>query len=293
MLQDNQLLSQKTLFFKYLEERNLLMLKNVLPDSAEYFGASKKEFLKKLLYIDNQITLAGSEDKFAIVKHKKHVNTYYLKTPIISFCNKFIIDEVNGKILTIYNPSLKTSKLAIYILHPLEFFFEHDQRINFKPSHCYINQLNFCTNSYNKMVNNGFQILTVHDISVWIGNNEKIYQEVKQQFLMFRFNNFKILFKTLKYIYKKLKNVAKVLKAIETFPENDSEQMEKWIDDYYLLALYKLDTFKYNFVDVDLSKNIFKSSHYSNINFKGNEFLKFFEFNELYHKNYKQLKHVR
>ena len=282
--------TQKELFFYYLEERNLLMLKSVLPSNAEYFGVSKKEFLKKLSYIDNQITLAGSIEKFTILKHKKHINTYYLKTPIIEFRNKFIVEENEGKIIKIYNQYIKEDKHDIDSSHPLEIFFGDDYKIDFKPCHCYIKNLYKCNKAFKKLVNNTEQNLTVNDILLWVTENAKLYDEVKRDYLMFRFNNFKNLYRYLKLLIKELKNLKNVQKAMNTYSHNDLYALKKWLNDYNELAFQKINSFEDLFKEIDLSKDIFKSSLYSNIIFKGSEFQKILKFNELYSENLKQIK---
>ena len=285
-----QLLSQKEIFFLNIEKMNLSELEIFLPNSADYFGASKKEFLKKLKFIFNQITLAGRTDKLEIIKHKKHLNTYYLNYPTHNFSNKFIIIEIEGKIRKIYNSRLKLDKDDINNLHPLEIFFGDDQKINFKPCHCYIKNLSKSIISYNNIVNNEFRFLTVSDISLWLSENAKLYDEVKREYLMFRFNNFKNLYKYLNYLLKEIKNLKHIEKALNSNSSYDLCVIKKWLNDYNELAFCKVYSFDQNFVEIDLSKNIFKSSYYSSIAFVGSEFQIILKFNELYKENLKQIK---
>ena len=82
------------LFLQYLISKDLSILDKLLPNSGSYFGASKKEFLKKISYIAGQINLAGYSNKLKFIKHKTQLNTYFLIHPEFFYRNKFILEEV-------------------------------------------------------------------------------------------------------------------------------------------------------------------------------------------------------
>lgn len=283
---ESSTITQKEAFLKYLQTMDIDMLEMILDDSVIYFGASKKKFLEKLSYIFNQFKLGGGTGYLRIKQHKKQTNTYYLLLQIFSFANKFIIEEKEGYIIKIGATKIITSKDDIENLSPLEIFFGNDEKADFKPSNEYVMKLNRCTNAYKEVINNKIQILTREDISEWVKKHTLLYEEVKEEYLLFNYNDFKSLFFLFEYLLEVLQNYNEVKMALRSYSNIDTSSLHQWLADYNKLAFCKVLSFESDFSDIDVTNKTLKYNHRSNIYFKGDDFLEIVKFNELYHKHY-------
>ena len=281
-----QNITQKEAFLKYLERMDIEMLKIILDDSITYFGASKKTFLEKLSYIFNQFRLGGGKGYLKVKQHKKKINTYYLLLQIFCHATKFIIEEKNGNILKIYGNKIKTSKEDIESLSNFEIFFGDDEKIDFKPSNKYVMKLYSCTNAYEELVNDKIQILTSADIFRWLKTHEFLYEDVKDEYLLFKYNDFRNLFFMFEYLSEQLQNYKEVELALKSFDDSNTDSLHLWLADYYRLAFCKVLSFESSFSDIDLASKTLKHDFRSNIYFKGDDFFAIVKFNNLYNNHF-------
>lgn len=237
------------------------------------YSASKKTFLSKLSYIFYQVKIGGEYDYLKIKQHKKHNNTYYLLLRIFSYANKFIIEEKDGKIIKISGNKIKKSKEEIEDLSICEIFFGNDERVGFKPSTKYVMNLYRCTNAYEELVNDNIQILTKDDISEWIKKHTVLYEEVKEEYLLFKYNDFRNLFSMLEYLLEELQNYNEAKMALKSFNDSNKTSLNHWLADYQGLAFCNVMAFGSSFRDIDLTEEILKCSFQSNIYFRGDDFL--------------------
>jgi len=279
-------ITQKEAFLKYLQRMDIEMLEMILDDSITYFGASKKVFLEKLSYIFNQVKLGGSKGYLKIKQHKKKFNTYYLLLQIFSYANKFIIEEKKGIIIKIYGAKTKTSKDDIENVSHLELFFGDDEKKDFKPSNEYVMKLYRCTNAYEELVNDKIQILTSEDISQWLMKHTLLYEEVKDEYLLFKYNDFRNLFFMFECLLEELQNYKEVKIALKTFTDSNTTSLRQWLVDFNRLAFCRVLSFESSFSDIDIENKTLKYNYRSNIYFKGDDFLAIVKFNKLYHKHY-------
>lgn len=279
-------MTQKEAFLKYLERMDLEMLELILDDSITYFGASKNVFLEKLSYIFSQYRLAGGKGDLKVKQHKKYANTYYLHLQILSYSNKFIIEEKDGKIIKMYTTKIKPSKDDIENLSPLEIFFGSDEKADFKPSNEYVMNLYRCTIAYEELVNDKIQILTSENIFEWLNKHSLLYSEVKEEYLFFKYNNFRHLFSMFEFLYEQLQNYNEVKMALETYCDSDATSLHQWLADYYKLAFCKVLSFETDFSEINVANKTLKYNYRSNIYFQGDDFLSIVKFNKLYHENY-------
>ncbi len=277
-------ITQKEAFLKYLQRMDIEMIELILDDSITYFGASKKVFLQKLSYIFNQVKLGGEKGNLRIKQHKKRANTYYLLLKIFDYSNKFVIEEKEGNIIKIYDTKIKVSKEDIEGICQLDLFFGDDEKADFKPSNEYVMNLYRCTNAYEELVNGKIQILTSEDISQWLKKHSLLYEEVKEDYLFFKYNDFRNLFFEFEYLWESLQSYNEVKVALKSFTDTDTASLHQWLVDYYELAFCRVLSFDFNCSDIDVAN---KTLYYHpNFYFKGDDFLSIVEFCKLYKKHY-------
>lgn len=279
-------ITQKEAFLKYLQRMDIEMLEIILDDSITYFGTTKKIFIQKLSYIFNQVQLAGERGFLSIKQDKKQTNTYYLLLQIFSYANKFIIDEKEGNIIKIYGTKIKKSKEDIENLNPLELFFGDDEKIDFKPSNEYVMKLYRCTKAYEELVNDKIQILNSEAIAEWLRKHKLLFEEIKDEYLMFKFNDFRDLYLMFEYLLEELQNYNEVKMALKSYNESNVTSMYQWLVDCYRLAFCRVLHFESAFSDINLENKNLKYIYRSNIYFKGDDFFAILKFNELYHRQY-------
>lgn len=279
-----QNITQKEAFLKYLGRMDIEMIDMILDDSIVCFGVSKKLFLEKLSFVFNNMRLGGEKGFLKIKQHKKHANTYYLILKTSCFANKFIIEEKEGHIIKILGTKTITSKDDIESLSYLEFFFGDDQKIDFIPSNEYVMNVYRCTKAYEELVNDKIQILTSKDVSQWIHKHRLLYEDVKEAYLFFSYDDFRHLFSLLEYLYNQLEYYDEVKMALESYDDSNTTSLEQWLADNYLLAFCKVEYFGAGFLEFDAENNLMKYGYYSNIYFEGDDFYAIVKFNELVHK---------
>ena len=279
-------LSQKDAFLKYLQIMDIEMLEIVLDDSVTYFGVSKQVFLEKLSYIFDQYRLSGGISQLRLKQCKIKHNTYFLLLPTFCFANKFIIEEKADRILKIYDDKIRSTKEEIENLSPLELFFGDDEKVNFQPSTEYVMSLYRCTNAYEEMVNDKLQILTKDDVSHWIDKHTLLYDDVKEEYLFFRYNDFRNLFLMFENLLDGLQHFKEVQKALNSFSDTNTTILQKWLVDNNRLAFCKVLSVENNFRDINFENKTLNFSYCPSIYFSGDDFLAIVKFNELYHKHY-------
>jgi hypothetical protein len=273
-------MTQKEAFLTYLQRMDIDMLDMILDDSIIYFGASKRVFLKKLSYIFNQVRLGGHDGFLKIKQHKKQPNTYYLLLEIFSHTNQFIIEENEGKIVNIHGGKIKTKKDDVENLSPLALFFGTDERADFKPTNEYTMNVYRCTSAYEELVNDNVQILTSEDISQWINKHTWLFEEVKDAYLLFSYNNFKTLFSSLDHILQELQHYNEVKLALQTFTNSTASALQQWLGDYFNLAFCKVPSFHVHFSEIDIENKTLRYSYRPTIYFKGDDFVSIIKFND-------------
>ena len=285
MININTCNSQKEVFLFYLKKMDIAMLDIVLPDNIKYFGANKADFLDRIAYMVNQFRLGGETTPLNINQKDEFSNSYYLTSSILDFEQEFIIEEKEGCISNISSSLEIKSYEEFEELNNLEIYFGIDERTNFIPTTDYVIKLHKCRNAFEEIVNDRIQILDNFKISYWIKKNKSLYKEIKNDTLMFRFNDFKYLYFTLKYIKKHLKCSLKAEIAVRSFDDTSYNTIQKWIVDFDRLFFCELQSFEGCFCIVDRNNSTLKMSSYPNIIFKGTEFLTIFEFNKLFMKH--------
>lgn len=278
--------TQKDAFLMHLQKMDIEMLELILDDSITYFGASKNIFLEKLKYIFNQVRLAGGKSDLKIKHHKKHPNIYYLQLQIIELDIKFVIEDKNGIITKIDNPYRVVNESNIEYLSPLDIFFGEDEKVDFIPTNKYVMNLYRCTQAFEELIHDKPQILTRHDIAEWIKKHKLLYEDVKELYMFFKFNNFRDLYFMLYTLLDELQNYKQAQSALITFKNYKSESIHEWISDYYDLAFYKIQFFNIYFSKIDLNTKKFKCIKHANISFEGDDFVSIIKFNELYQKHF-------
>lgn len=282
---DSPNITQKEAFLKYLQRMDIGMLELILDDSIIYFGVPKKVFLEKLSYIFKQVILGGGKAPLRIKLHKKKTNVYYILLQVYSYAIKFIIEEKEGNIIEIYDNKIITCKEDIESLSQFALFFGNDEKIDFTPSNDYVMNLYRCTNAYEELVNDKIQMLTSEDISYWVNKHTLLYEEVKEAYLLFKFNNFRHLFFSFEYLLEEIQNYNEVKTALKSFDDSNETSFRQWLVEYYSLAYCKVLSFDINFSDIDEGRKAIKCRSFSNIYFKGDDFFAIIKFNELYRKH--------
>lgn len=274
-------ISQKEAFLHFLQTRDLEMLELILDDSVDCFGVSKEVFLEKLSYIFTQFKLAGGKGFLKIKEHRKNKGTYYLYLKPFNYSIKFVIEE-QGKIISLHNPRSNASKEDIENLSSMEIFFGDDEKLDFKPSTEYVMNVYRCTSAHEEMINDNIQTLTSKDICNWVGRHELLYHEVKEEYLMFKYNKFRSLFTTLEYLYRELSNYEEAKLAIDSFSDASRAALKHWLEEHYDLAFCQVNCFGSNFTEMDMEGKVFRSNFYPNIYFKGDDFATIIKFDQLY-----------
>jgi len=208
------------------------MLDLILEDSITYFGVSKSVFLEKLSYIFNQERLSGEKGFLKIKKHKKRPNTYYLLLRMACYANRFVIEEEEGRIIKVYDIKKEISKDDIEFFDRVALFFGTDEKADFIPSNDYVMNVYRCTKAYEELVNDKIQVLTSNDIYQWLRKHVLLYNEIKDAYLLFKYNDFRTLFLLLKFLLEELQNYNEAKRALETFDDSNIAALHQWLVDY-------------------------------------------------------------
>lgn len=275
-------ISQKEAFLYHLQTMDLEMLELIVDDSVDCFGVSKEVFLEKLSYIFTQFRLAGGKGFLKIKEHRKHHGIYYLYLEPFSYSIKFVIEEEQGKIISLHNPRSNASKEDIENLSSMEIFFGDDEKLDFKPSNEYIMNVYRCTCAYEEIITGNIQTLTSKDICSWVNRYALLYHEVKDEFLMYKYNKFRSLFTTLEYLSRELSNYEEAKLAIDSLTDESRAALKHWLEEFYDLAFCQVNCFGSNFTEMDMEGKVFRSNFNPNIYFKGDDFATIIKFDQLY-----------
>jgi len=276
--------SQKEAFLFYLHRMDIKMLDLVLDNNITYFGANKEVFLEKLSYIFNQLKLSKA-DWPIIEQHCEKINTYFFISEIYETKNEIIIDEKDGNLLKVFSRDIIKDAEDIEMLNPFEFFFGDDEKIDFTPSNDYVINLHHCINAYENIINDKIQILTSEDISDWLNKNKSLYKGIKDEYLFFKYNNFRHLYFRLKLYYKVLKKFSKAKRALKEFNNSDEISLNKWLNKFERLFFCFTQSFYNQFSEIDEATKTLKICPHPNIYFKGDDFLTIVKFSNLYVKH--------
>lgn len=282
---DRPQMTQKEAFIFYLQRMNTDMLEVVLPDNICYFGAHKSEFLDKLSYIFNQLKLGGEKGLLQIKLNKENNNIFYLVSQVFGYEQEFIMEEKNGNIVNISDSKVINSLEEIEWLSHWEIFFGDDEKAEFIPSNEYVLKLHHCINAYEEIVNSEIQTYTGDDISNWVKKYQSLYEEVENDILWFKLNDFRNLFSHLEFIMSALKKHNEVKIALKSFDDSGSEAINKWVVDNNRLFFCGVLYFEGFFRVIDSINKTLKLTTYPNVDVIGQEFLDIIKFNELYMKH--------
>jgi hypothetical protein len=197
---------------------------------------------------------------------------------------KIFIEERENKMVRVYNKRvIKDADDAMHL--NMELYFGDDERADFKPSNEYMMTLQNCINAYEELINDEKQILTGKDINDWVMKHALLYKEVVDEYMLFKFNEFKWLYFILEDIIEKLKYYELAKKALKSFLDDSYPDLwYKWLCDYDRLFFCHLMGFNYEFIEIDGEKKgcKFAISSFPNLYFKGDDFLAISEFVKLY-----------
>lgn len=283
---DAQPTTEKEAFLKCLQHMDVDMLDLILEDSYTYFGASKKVFLAKLYFIFNRYISVGGSSYLEINQHKTHKNWYSLLMPLFNKSYRFIIEENDGKITNINSNKKSRSRDAIEGLTLIDLVFGDDEKADFIVSTDYIMTVYNCTSAYEELINEGIQILTSKNVIDWLSKHASLYKAIKDKYLFFRFNDFRILYLMLENIFDQLQYYNVVKKALASFNDSDSVSIQQWLADYDRLYFCKLFSFEYDFSEIDEINKTMKFICFSNLYVKGHDFISIIKFNKLFDKLY-------
>ncbi|WP_367756117.1 hypothetical protein [Flavobacterium sp. WC2430] len=279
-------MTQKEALLYYLQRMDIDMLDTILSDNITYYGVPKSVFLERLNYIFNNYNL-GIEIEFLKLKQKdKTSNIYYLSFDKFEFEPEFIIEEKEGTILNISNSVEVNSQEDVWDLHPWELFFGEDEKANFNPTNDYVITLHKCTIAFEKFINNEIQILTSDIIFNWLKMYESVYNGIENDYLMFKYNDFKELYSTFQFYTDTLKYYKNAKIAVSTFENFDIAEIQKWIDQYSKLFFCETQSLTGCFKEINYTDKTAKLiGKFPNIYFKGDDFISIIKFNELYLKH--------
>lgn len=275
-------MTQKEAFLFHLQRMDIEMLDATLSDKITYFGVTKTVFLQKLSYLFNHYKLAGETGFLNLKQEDKTSNIYYLCSKTLLFEPEFIIEEKDGTILNISNSVVVNTKKEFYWLHHLELFFGDDEKANFEPSNEYTRRLQKCTTAFEKFVNNETQTLTSDVIFKWLKKYKSLYNQIKHEYLMFKYNDFRELYCFLNKKKNCLKCYLYVEIALRLFDDSDPVKIQKWIGDFDELYFRKLKNFRFGLNSVDEIAKTIRVNNYPNILLKGEDFISIIKFNELH-----------
>lgn len=278
--------SQKEAFLCYLQQMDIEMIDLILEDSYSYFDVPKNVFIDKLHYFKSEIAADLEKDSriIKIYQKDKTTNTYFLYVETYDFEQEMTFKEVNNKIIDIN--SKFNSKLQKW--SPLDWHFGLDERINFQPSIEYLLQLHNCTNAFEEIVNQQIKILDHDFIEYWLKKHQLLYNQVKNELLMFRLNDFRRLFELLSIIKDLIECSCLAKLAINEFDDSNGETIQKWKNENLTLFVGNVEFFEGFFTDfhkITRIKNndIIQLANFPNVYLLRNDFLDIKKFRDLHY----------
>jgi hypothetical protein len=284
--------SQKEAFLFYLKRMDIEMINLILDDKYSYFDVTKDIFINKLYSFKSELEALGEIDSIQIFQKDNTSNTYFLCLENYDLQQELTFIELENNIVDIN--SIFNSELHKW--SPLELNFGLDERINFKPSVEYLIQVNHCTIALEEMVNKNIKILDHDTIEYWINKHNSLYEQIKDELLMFKFNDFRKLFELLKDLKALLECSFATKYALMNFDGSNDTSIKKWINDSITLYVSHVEFFEGYFIDfekvtyLDANETI-QLDLYPNIYLLRNDFIDVKKFHDLFleHSNFSSL----
>lgn len=275
-------MTQKVKFLEALSQRDLVAIEQILEDNITYFGASKNDFISKMAFIFNQMTLAGQKGYLKLMQHKKHKNTFYIYSDVFNKSYKFIIEEDNGKLLKVYNSKKVRSVDDAEQISDLDLYFGEDERVGFKPSAIYLKTLYECKSAYEELEKNTINIITSLDINNWLVKHTLLFDKVYPQYQYFKLNDFRNLFFIIKWYFEILQKSDRVKVALKDFKNCKIEEIDDWCVHYNRLYFCETMGFQSLPLIIEYKNRRIRFNNKSNIYFTGDDFFAIVRFNEIF-----------
>lgn len=257
------------------------MLRILLDDSITYFGASKKVFIERLEFIFCCLKQAGIRSHFTVIRHKRFKNVYYLRLQGDGYRFKFIIDELDGRVINVYNnKKVLTSDDAVNISE-FDLYFGIDERKGFVPSESYVYLLGLCNEAYNTLIHEGVHLLDINGLLDWLKRYNWLYQCTQEHFLFFGFKKFTELYSTLEFIAEYLDKYVDVKIALNSFSNASPILIEQWLVNYDRLFFCDLQGFDDILDSINWTTEVIRYHRNHNLYFIGDEFFSIYKFNRM------------
>lgn len=275
--------SQKEAFLFYLQKMDIEMIDLILDDKFSYFDVAKDIFINKLKSFKSELEALGEVDSIQIYQNDTSSNTYYLIVENYDLEQELTFKEVENKIVDInshFNSQLKKSC-------PLALHFGLDERINFKPTVEYLLHVQHCTNAFEELVNDSNKILDYDKIEFWISKHKSLYQQVKDDLFMFKFNDFRNLYDLLVDLKELIACSFAAQIAVEEFDDSNEASIQKWKNDHLSLFVGHTEYFEGYFMDFEKVtysgiNDIIQLDLFPNLHLLRDDFLYIKKFNDLY-----------
>lgn len=275
--------SQKEAFLFYLQRMDIEMINLILEDKYSYFDVTKDIFINKLYSFKSELESLGEIDSIQIYQKDNTSNTYFLCVENYDLQQELTFIEIENNIVDIN--SNFNSKLHKW--SPLELNFGIDERKNFKPSVEYLILVDHCTVALEEIVNENIKILDHDTIEYWINKHNSLYEKIKNELLMFKFNDFRKLFELLKDLKGLMACSFFAQIAIKEFDDSNKASIQKWKNDYLTLFVNHIEYFEGYFLDFEKIiysgiNDIIPLDLFPNIYLLRNDFLHIKKFKDLY-----------
>lgn len=280
-------MTQKEAFLFYLSQMDMEMLDLVLPDHLTYFGVRKGIFLERLSSRLKQFQLAGEKLPFRIHQKDPMSHVYYLRCSVIEFEQEFVIEDLEGEIVSIDSSLVVDSEEELEALHCLELYFGIDERADFRPTVDYSITLHHCTNAFEELVNQHTLLLDDDKIKLWNKKHSTLYKNVKNQVFMFQWNDFRHLYQLMTYLSDVIACSTAAKIAVMEFDASDSAAIQRWKDDFRSLFFCEIQSFDTGLFDFDQVSYIgeietLQLKSHPNIHLFKSDFADIKEFHDLY-----------
>jgi hypothetical protein len=288
--------SQKEAFLFYLHRMDIDMIDLILDDSYSYFDVPKDIFVNKLRYFKSEleVDLKMYTNQITIYQKDQTSNTYFLSVDIYDFEQEITFKEVDNKIVDINSEF--NSKIQKWC--PLYWHFGLDERVNFQPSIEYLLQLQNCTNAFEEIVNQQVKIIDYDTIEYWLNKHQLLYDQVKNEILMFKFNDFRKLYELLTDLKELMECSFPAKFALDNFDNTSEDAIQKWKNDYLTLFAGFVEIFEGFFTEYDKltyigKNNVVQLASFSNVYLLRYDFLDIKKFRDLYFEltNFSSLEH--
>lgn len=275
-------MTQKESFLYYMSQMDIEKIKDVLDDDVNYFGASKEVFIHKLNYVFKQIKLTGHTGHLPVKPNRCREDTFYLVLRKVNKLIKFVIKEDNDRIIKMEGVKVKRTREAVESLHPFEMFFGDDERLDFKVTPDYKNKLIQCNFYHNQLAGYKDRIFCLYELENWFRKSTPLFQEIKDDFLMFRFAAFTNLYSSIEFLLNQLRCSEQAKQGLKDFYDPDRVSIEEWYRLYHELFFFETNFFNVDIIMLQKDLGIAKHRFHKNLIIMGEEVTHIYEFNELW-----------